>query len=64
MVAAGAGGLTWSRAALERFLADPEGAVPGTAMAMPGLPDADERVDVIDYLAASGRGEPPCERIP
>jgi cytochrome c len=64
MVAAGRRGLTWSRAALEGFLAEPERAVPGTAMAMPGLPDADERDDVIDYLDATGRGVPPCERTP
>jgi cytochrome c len=64
MVAAGTRGLAWSRGALARFLADPEGAVPGTAMAMPGLPDAGERDDVIDYLDATGRGEPSCARTP
>jgi cytochrome c2 len=64
MVAAGRRGLTWSRAALDAFLAEPERAVPGTTMALPVPPDAGERGAVIDYLDASGRGEPPCERIP
>jgi cytochrome c len=64
MVAAGARGLDWSREALARFLADPEAAVPGTAMAMPGLRDAGDRGDVIDYLEASATGEPPCQTTP
>jgi cytochrome c len=56
MVQAGAGrGLVWTRSTLDQFLADPERVVPGTAMAMPGLPDAVARGDLIDYLEqASG----------
>jgi cytochrome c len=50
MVDAGARGLVWTRATLDAFLADPERVVPGTEMAMPGLPDAEDRRDVIDYL--------------
>jgi cytochrome c len=56
MIEAGARGLVWSRATLDAFLTDPEGAVPGTAMGMAGLPSADDRRDVIDYLERSG----PC----
>ncbi len=55
MMEAGARGLVWTRAALEAFLADPRGVVPGTTMGMPGLP-GDDRRDVIDYLEHSG----PC----
>ena len=47
---AGAHGLVWTREALDRYLADPEGVVPGTEMSMPGLASADDRRDVIDYL--------------
>jgi cytochrome c len=52
MIEAGAArGLVWTRATLDAFLADPPGLVPGTGMGPPGLPDADDRRDVIDYLA-------------
>ena len=51
MIEAGAArGLVWTRATLDAFLADPQRVVPGTTMAMPGLPDADDRRDMIDYL--------------
>lgn len=57
MIAAGAGrGLVWTRAALDAFLVDPEGLVPGTAMGIPGLPAPRDRQDVIDYLEHTG----PC----
>jgi cytochrome c len=56
MVEAGAArGLVWTRGTLERFLAEPEGVVPGTTMSMPGLPAADDRRDVIDYLEQTGQ---------
>jgi cytochrome c2 len=45
-----ASGLTWSAASLDRFLADPVTAVPGTAMPL-SVPDAGERADLIAYLA-------------
>jgi cytochrome c len=55
MVRAGtARGLVWTRATLDAFLADPEGVVPGTAMTAPGLPGADDRRDVLDYLERAG----------
>ena len=51
MVAAGAGGLVWTREILDTFLTDPLRVVPGTAMGMPaGLPSAADRQDVIDFL--------------
>jgi cytochrome c len=53
-------GLVWSRAELDRFLADPLGLIPGTTMGMPGLPGAEDRRDVIDYLERAGS----CEGAP
>lgn len=43
-------GLVWTRRTLDAFLADPQGMVPGMTMTMLGLPDADDRRDVIDYI--------------
>jgi cytochrome c2 len=43
-------GLTWDRATLDRFLAEPRRAVPGTTMPIP-VPDAGERAEIIAYLA-------------
>lgn len=43
----------WTPELLERFLADPQGLVPGTAMAFTGLKDADDRAAVICLLANS-----------
>ena len=57
MVAAGAAaGLVWTRDTLDAFLVDPVRLVPETAMSMPGLPGAEDRRDVIDYLEHAG----PC----
>jgi cytochrome c len=56
MVEAGAsGGLVWSRVTLEAFLAEPERVVPGTPMSA-ALASADDRRDLIDYLAAASAG--------
>lgn len=43
-------GITWNTKALDEFLTNPTTKVPGTAMAI-SIPDADERADVIAYLA-------------
>ena len=43
--------LRWSRATLDRFLANPRQAVPGTKMGVPGISDAARRRAIIDYLA-------------
>jgi cytochrome c len=48
--------LVWTRETLDAFLVDPERMVPGTTMGGPGLPDAEDRRDVIDYLEQSARG--------
>jgi cytochrome c len=41
----------WDPAALDRYLADPEGVVPGTRMGVDGIADARQRADLIAYLA-------------
>ena len=43
-------GIIWTRPALDKFLASPSKAVPGTRMVV-GVPDAAQRKAVIDYLA-------------
>ena len=43
-------GIVWSRAALDRFLAAPQKAVPGTKMVI-ALPDPAQRKAVLDFLA-------------
>jgi len=47
--------IVWSEATLDRFLADPLGAVPGTTMGYGGVRDKKERADLIAYLAKAGR---------
>ncbi len=47
-----ASGLVWTRDSLERFLEAPFEALPGTAMGYDGIKDAQERADLIAYLAA------------
>ncbi len=44
-------GATWDKATLDKYLADPQGMVPGTKMLFPGLKDEADRKAVIDYLA-------------
>ena len=43
-------GIVWNAKTLDRFLADPQKAVPGTAMPFAGIADAAERADLIAYL--------------
>ena len=42
--------LTWNEQTLDRFLADPLRAVPGTTMTYAGVADPRERADLIAYL--------------
>lgn len=42
--------LTWDEKTLDRFLAQPLQAVPGTTMTYDGVPDPQERADLIAYL--------------
>jgi cytochrome c len=51
-------GLVWDAVALDRYIADPEGVVPGTRMNSPPVRDAQERADLVAYLALSGSYTP------
>jgi cytochrome c2 len=43
-------GFTWDEKALDEYLGDPRGKVPGNKMLFPGVKNADERHAIIDYL--------------
>lgn len=47
--------LVWNEHTLDRFLADPLKAVPGTAMTYAGVQDPKERADLIAYLKQEGK---------
>ena len=44
------------RSRLDAFLRSPEDFAPGTAMTFVGLPDPEERIEVIAYLAQTPAG--------
>ncbi|MEO1252784.1 MAG: cytochrome c family protein [Pseudomonadota bacterium] len=46
-------GIVWTEDVLFAYLEDPQGYIPGTKMIFPGLPNAQDRADVIAYLKAS-----------
>ena len=58
MQKAGAAGLVWDTAALDRFLSDPEAVVAGTAMSIPPVRDDEERADLLAYLQRAGSSRP------
>ena len=43
-------GVTWDDAALDKFLTDPQKAVPGNVMPFPGVSGASDRKEIIDFL--------------
>jgi cytochrome c2 len=43
-------GIVWSEQTLDRYIADPQKAVPANRMPYAGMPDAGERADLIAYL--------------
>ncbi len=47
--------IVWGRDTLEKYLADPDDVVPGTAMRLTFTLTADDRRDVIDYLEQAGK---------
>ncbi|HET6718882.1 MAG TPA: c-type cytochrome [Rhodocyclaceae bacterium] len=55
--------LVWNDATLDRFLKNPMGTIPGTAMGYDGIKDAGERRDLIAYLRAAG-DSPECRAAP
>lgn len=46
-----ASGITWTSEALDKYLADPKGAIPGNKMAFAGLKKPEDRANVIAYLS-------------
>jgi len=55
--------ITWIGEALDAFLVNPQGFIPGNRMTFPGLPDAQARADLIAYLqTATAEGGTPRER--
>jgi cytochrome c len=53
MKEAGAKGLVWNDANLDKYLENPKAIVPGTKMVYPGLKNEKDRQDVIAYLKAN-----------
>jgi cytochrome c len=52
-------GIVWNAKTLDRFLADPPKALPGTSMTYAGVPDRAERAALIAYLKKANAG-PEC----
>ena len=42
--------VTWDEKSLDAFLTDPQKTIPGNAMPFPGVPDAKQRAEIVDYL--------------
>ena len=51
--------ITWDEKTLERFLANPLKAVPGTTMTYDGVPNLQDRLDLIAYLKRANKS-PEC----
>lgn len=47
--------LTWTPEALDKFLADPQAAIPGNRMPFAGMPDAPARAALIAWLGEAAR---------
>ena len=50
--------IVWTDEKLHEFLAEPQAAIPGNAMPYPGLPDEQQRRDVIAYLKSLEQSAP------
>ena len=53
---AGAAGMVWDEATLDKFLENPTKFIPGTRMTYAGIKNAQERADLIAYLKKAGAG--------
>jgi cytochrome c len=53
--------IVWSAVTLDRFLANPLQAIPGTTMGYAGVGDSSERADLVAYLVEAGKS-PACAR--
>lgn len=52
-------GWTWDPARLDAWLAEPQKVLPGSKMVFVGIPDAQQRADVIAWLAVETSPAPP-----
>lgn len=50
LLEAAKGGLVWTEENIDKYLADPKNFIPKNKMAFVGLPNAEDRADVIAYL--------------
>lgn len=57
MIAFGAGGAVWDAATLDAYLTAPREMIPNIKMVFPGLPDSQDRANVIAYLSSLGSGD-------
>jgi cytochrome c len=48
-------GIVWTEQKLFTYLEKPTATIPGTKMVFPGLPKAEDRLDVIAYLQTAGK---------
>lgn len=48
-------GITWTKEKLFQYLEDPRRVIPGTKMAFAGLPNGQDRADIIAYLETGGQ---------
>jgi len=49
--------VTWTDLALDQWLRNPAALIPGNTMTLPGIPDAQERQDLVAYLKAVTQGK-------
>ena len=56
MKKAGAAGMVWDEATLDKFLENPTRFLPGTRMGYAGIKNAQERADLIAFLKKAGAG--------
>lgn len=54
--------IVWNEITLDRFLADPRGAIPGNRMTYAGVESAAERAALIAWLAWANGPDGPCHR--
>jgi cytochrome c len=52
--------IVWNARTLDRFIADPLKALPGTTMTYAGVKDAKERADLVAYLVGAANNAPEC----